>query len=121
MEYSAGTLMALRRVSHAQGMAKRRHFISQWRRHRGLSQVKLAEQIGITQGQLSKVESHKKPYDEDLLGLIAEALRCEVVDLLIRDPSQPESIWSIWESLQPVERKQVVEVAKVIKGTGTGG
>lgn len=75
----------------------------------------------ITQGHLSKVENFKKPWDEDLLALAAEALRCEPVDILIRDPSDPEGMWSIWDSLRPTERTQLVEVAKVIKRTGTDG
>lgn len=117
-EWAIGSKLAL---SDDLAMAKKRHFLMQWRKHRGLSQVQLAERIGVTQGQLSKIENLKKPYDQDFLEAAAEALRCEVVDLLIRDPSQKDSIWSIWDQLAPAEQEKVVGVAKVLKGTGTDG
>jgi DNA-binding XRE family transcriptional regulator len=95
-------------------MRKQPHFIREWRKHRGLNQVQLAERIGCTQGQISKIESFKKPYDEELLELAAEILRCEPVDLLIRNPSEPEGIWSIWDQLNPVQRQQLVQMGKVL-------
>jgi transcriptional regulator with XRE-family HTH domain len=100
-------------------MAKRRHFLKQWRKHRGLSQVQLAERLHINQGQLSKIENFKKPWDEDLLAAAAEELRCEPVDILIRDPTGPDAIWSIWQTLKPVEQAQAVEVIKALRRTGT--
>jgi hypothetical protein len=33
------------------------HFIREWRKHRGLTQVQLAERVGMYQGNLSKIES----------------------------------------------------------------
>lgn len=98
-----------------------RHFIREWRKHRGLSQEQLAERIGMNRAYLSKIESGKRRYDQPFLEAAAEVLRCEPADLIMRDPSDPEGIWSIWEQLKPVERSQVVEIAKTIKRTGTEG
>jgi hypothetical protein len=64
----------------------------------------------------------KRQYTQDLLELFAEALQCEPADLIIRDPSDPAGIWSISGiSSRPVERAQVVEIAKTLKRTGTEG
>lgn len=120
-EYSGRGIGGCGHVRDALRMAKRKHFLKQWRKHRGYSQVQLAERLHITQGHLSKIENYKSPWDEHLLTAAADELRCEVVDLLIRDPSQPDSIWSIWDQLKPVEQQQVVEVAKVLRKTGTEG
>lgn len=92
-----------------------RHFIYEWRKHRELTQTQLAERIGITKSYLSKIETGKKRYDQPFLEAAAEVLRVAPADLLMRDPSDPDGLWSIYDQLQPVERKQLVEMAKVIK------
>ena len=103
-------------------MTQRRHFLVQWRRHRGLNQVQLAERLHITQGQLSKIENFKKPWDEDLLELAALALRCTPVDILIRDPSAAEGIWSIWDNVPESQRGQALDVLRAFaRKTGTDG
>lgn len=102
-------------------MAKRLWYLKQWRKHRGYSQEKLAEMIGTSKGHVSDLERGNRPYNQALLEAFAEALSCEPADLLVRDPSQPDSIWTIWDQLRPVERQQVVEIAKTIKRTGTEG
>lgn len=96
-----------------------RHFIREWRKHRGLTQDQLSERIGIDKGYLSKIENGKRRYDQPFLEAAAEAMNCDVSDLIMRDPSDPEGIWSIWSELKPVERQQVVEIAKTLKRTGT--
>lgn len=102
-------------------MRQQPHFIKEWRKYRGLSQDKLAERIGVDRSYVSKIESGKKRYDQPFLEAAAEVLSCEPADLLVRNPTDPEGIWSIWDTLKPVERKQLVEMAKVIKLTGTNG
>jgi transcriptional regulator with XRE-family HTH domain len=102
-------------------MSKRGHHIKEWRKHRGLTQDQLADRIGINRAYLSKIESGKRRYDQPFLEAAAEVLNCEPADLIIRDPSDPDGIWSIWDQLKPVEKSQVVEIAKTIKRTGTDG
>lgn len=106
---------------------RRKTFIRQWRKVRGLTLLQMADRLKteldleISDGQLSRIERGDQPYSQDLLEAFAAVLRCDPADLLVRDPSQPEGIWSIWDQLQPVERAQVVEVAKVLRKTGTEG
>jgi transcriptional regulator with XRE-family HTH domain len=102
-------------------MPKQPHFIKEWRKHRGLTQDQLAERIGMDRAYLSKIESGKRRYDQPFLEAAAVVLRCEPADLIIRDPSDPDGIWSVWDQLQPTQRSQVVEIAKTLKRTGTDG
>lgn len=101
--------------------------IKAWRKHRGLTLEKLTErllveeEIEISDGQLSRIERGKQPYSQDLLEALARVLRCDPADLIVRDPTQPEAIWSIWEQLSGQERTQAVELLKVLKKTGTHG
>lgn len=99
-------------------------FIRQWREHRGLSQEALADRLDMSSAQLSRIESGKQGYTQDFLEACADALRTDVPSLLMRnperdDPSDPNSIWSIWDHAKPGERRLIVELAKTIKRTGS--
>lgn len=102
-------------------MSSRPHFIREWRKHRGLNQEQLAERIGIDRGYLSKIESGKRRYDQPFLEAAAEVLQCAPADLIIRDPRDPDGIWSIWDQLAGPQRVQLVEIGKTLKRTGTDG
>lgn len=122
--YAAQDINSEMPTRHNAAMAKRRLFLKEWRKFRGLNQEQLAERIGINQGHYSRIEQRKRPYDEEFLERAAEALRCEPADLLMRDPTDPEGIWSLWETLSVPERRQAITVIKALHDepkTGTDG
>lgn len=95
-------------------------YLRQWRKHRGNRPLtEIAEKVGITHGQLSKIERGRQPYNQELLEKLAKLYRCEVVDLLIRDPTEPEAIWTLWDRANPGIRRQIVGVAETLIRTGT--
>lgn len=98
-----------------------RHYIREWRKFRGLTQDQLAERIGISKPYLSKIETGARRYDQPFLEAAADALRCDPADLIVRDPTDPQGLWSIYEQLSPVERTKLVAMAQLLKGTGTNG
>ena len=77
----------------------------------------------MTHGNLSKIERGIVPYNQELLESLADLYGCDPVDILIRDPSEPTNIWSIWDQAKPGERRQIEAVAEaLVKGrTGTAG
>lgn len=97
-------------------MGKQRHFIREWRTHRGLNQEQLAERIEISRPQLSKIENSTREADLALLERIAEALMTDPASLIMRDPTDPEGIWSIWDTLSPTQRDTGIRHLQVIKG-----
>ena len=97
-----------------------RHFIRQWRKYRGLTQEQLAERIGIARSYLTKIERGDRRYDQPFLEHAAEALRCEPGDLVMRDPTTAESLWSVWERLTPPERAQAVAVIEALSRARAG-
>jgi transcriptional regulator with XRE-family HTH domain len=111
--------MRLAPSCHHFHMGKQPHYVKEWRKHRGLSQEQLAERIGITKSYLSRIENSKRRYDQPFLEAAAEVLRCEPADLIVRDPTDPQGLWSIYDRLGAAERSQLVEVAKVLQRTGT--
>ncbi len=76
-------------------------------------------EIDISEGQISRIERGETPYSQDILEALAGALRCQPADLLVRDPTQTDAIWSLWETLKPVEQAQAVEILKTLRKTGT--
>ncbi len=98
---------------------RHRIFLREWRKHRGYTQEQLAEMIGTTHATLSRIERGLLPYNQGFLERAAEMLMCEPADLLVRNPEDPEGIWSIWDNAKPGQRRQIVEVAKTLLKTGT--
>lgn len=101
---------------------RRRTFLRQWREKVPLTQEQAADRIGITQGQLSRIERGDTPYNQDFLEKAADAYQCEPADLIMRDPSRPDAMWSIVDQLKvatPEQREDVRRVADaLIRKTG---
>lgn len=89
---------------------KQKIYLKGWRQHRGLTQEQLAARIGVDRTIISKIENARLGYSQALLEAVAEALSCSPADLLMRDPSQPESIWSIWDQIPATERERATQV-----------
>lgn len=91
-------------------------FIRQWRLKKGWNQGQLAEAIGVSTATISQIENAKTGYTQAHLEAIAEALSCDPADLLVRDPSDPSAIWSLWDRAQPAQRKQVLRIIEGLLG-----
>jgi len=90
-------------------------FIRDWRKHRALKVWQLAERVGISESQLSRIETGKSPYIQDLLEAIAIELGCSASDLLIRRPTDPASIWDMLAPLQAEDRARVEGFIEALK------
>jgi transcriptional regulator with XRE-family HTH domain len=108
-----------KRIAH--NPRRRPTFVREWRRYRNLTQEQLAGRLGTTKTSISRIEAGEQAYTQDFLEACAEALMCEPADLLIRDPSDPDGMWSIWDHAKPAERRQMVELAKVLLRGKAGG
>jgi transcriptional regulator with XRE-family HTH domain len=110
-----------KRIGYQKGRRRRRTFIRQWREFRGLSQEALGARLDTSGTSISRIENGEQPYTQDTLEAIADALQTDVASLLMRDPSDPNAIWSIWDSAKQGERRMIVDIAKTVVGkTGTG-
>jgi len=100
---------------------KRSFYLREWRKHRGLTQDQLAGRLDTSKGYISDLERGVRRYNQDILEALADALNCEPADLLIRDPSDPTGIWSIWDRAAPGDKPTITAVVKAMveKKTGT--
>lgn len=95
---------------------RRPNFLRQWRKHRGLTLETVGAEVGMTGPNLGRVEKGEIPYSQDLLEQLADLYGCEIADLLVRDPTDPEGMWSIWDRAKPAQRNQIAAVAKALLG-----
>lgn len=101
---------------------RRRHFVKQWRKHKGLTQEQLAERIGVTPGSISQLELGRINYTQQMLEKLAEEFGCRPGDILNVDPTVDKAMWSIWETLDVPARNQIADIAATFqRKTGTDG
>lgn len=103
-------------------------YIRQWRTHRGLSLVQVAERVSelmgrsMTHATLSRIETGKIAYTQPVLEAIAVALACEPADLLIRNPVDKSAPWSILDQLKKADshaREQIIAVVDALTKAGS--
>ena len=76
--------------------------------------------LGIDQqSHISMLERGQRGYTQDTLEAVAAALQTDVASLLMRDPTDPDAIWTIWDQAKPGQRRQIVEIARTLVKTGT--
>ena len=98
-----------------------RHFIRQWRKHRGLTQEQLASRVDVATSTISQLETGKQGYSQPMLEALADALGCQPADLLMRDPLREGAVWSIEQQLKtasPERRIQIIAVVETMLKTG---
>jgi transcriptional regulator with XRE-family HTH domain len=94
---------------------RRRPFIKEWRQHRGLTQTKLADAIGISKPSLSRIENARQPYSQDILEALAKALNTDPASLIGRDPTRLSAdLWDVWEKLRERDRPGALDVLQVL-------
>lgn len=117
-----------------------KHYLRQWRKASGLSLEGVREaaealfsdrivaegeevdlnKIGLSHSMLSRIETFKKPYNERLLEVLAEVYGTDVPSLIMRNPEDPEGLWSIYDSIPVRDRPTALRMLSGLK-TGTDG
>lgn len=108
-----------KRIALQKARARRRTFIKEWRNHRGLSQEQLADRLETSVASISRIENGTQPYTQDVLEALADALMTDPASLLMRNPQDPEAMWSIWDQAKKGERQLIEELARSVVKTGT--
>ena len=106
------------------------HFIQQWRKHRKLSLRRLAERMEkspgeplISHAQISRIEKGENQYTEETLWALADALDCDVADLIGVDPSKdgvdPSKDVEVIDLLRHIpeaKRQDAIAILKALAG-----
>jgi DNA-binding Xre family transcriptional regulator len=82
-------------------------YLREWRESSGKRLDDLSRMIGLSKGQLSRVENGHQPYNQRILEGYAEALGCRPGDLLTNPPVQPElGLHPLFKQLQAIRDRQ---------------
>lgn len=95
---------------------RRRHFIKEWRKFRGLTQQQLADRVETVVSGISQLESGKQGYSQAMLEALASALSCEPWDLLNVDPGKEGDVVDLTRLLKNATPEQKAEAIGYVKG-----
>lgn len=95
---------------------RRRHYVREWRKFRGLTQERLAERTPYTTGAISQLETGRTRYTQDMLEALAVALQCEPGDLLSRNPLKDGEVVDLFAGMSDEQRQAAVRVIKAMAG-----
>lgn len=97
--------------------------LAAWREFAGLSQEKLAELVGTSQGMIGHLETDRRQLTAKWLRRLAPVLGTTPGWLLDHDPKDiPRDIFDMWRQSDEGTRRQIVSVmAALVKPDGTNG
>lgn len=81
-----------------------KHYIREWRKHRGLTMEQLAMRANMSTAGLSRLERGEQRYNQALLEKLAVALGCGVSDLISSNPIAPDDIQTLVGRMSPGAR-----------------
>lgn len=92
-----------------------------WRRFRGLTQAQLAEIVGTNANMIGYLENGQRDLSSKWLRRLAPALDTTAGMLLDHNPLELDAdIIDIWTSATAMQRRQLVDLAKVVVPGKTG-
>jgi transcriptional regulator with XRE-family HTH domain len=94
------------------------HYIKEWRKHRGLTQQRLAERTPFTTGAIQQVESGRTQYTQQMLEALAVAMNCTPADLLSVNPLKEGEVVDLMKLINDKNRDQAIRVLKALVGNG---
>lgn len=100
------------------GTMGEKHFIKEWRKHRDMSQLQLAEAIGRDKSYVSKIENGANRYDQPFLEAISEVLQVHPSTFLLRPPLKGEGadIMFVFAKLPAEDQKRSIETIVSLQG-----
>jgi len=95
--------------------------IRRWREYRNLTLERLADRVRelgepITATSLSRIERRKQPYSQRILERLADALRCDPADLVMRNPPSADQVemWAVIKGMPEETQKRALQVLKAL-------
>lgn len=97
------------------------HYLRQWREHREMTLEEVGEAIGMSHAQLGRIERRLQKYNQELLEALADLYGTQPASLIMRDPTKPDAMWSLWDQAQEAERQDTAKYLefRVKSRTGT--
>lgn len=94
-------------------------FLKEWRKHRDLTQERMAERIGVSVGLVSMIERGDRQYTQAYLEAAAEALETTPDRLLRINPLDPSSDETIFEQIRRIPAEDLPRVSAILDAFAT--
>jgi transcriptional regulator with XRE-family HTH domain len=104
-------------ISPFNGDIPQRHYLREWREHRGLSQEKLGEMVGASGGTISRYEKGDRGLPFELQVKLFEAL--DILPGQFFSPPQAPSLDVYAVNLPAKDRRALIEVVQIASGLTT--
>lgn len=104
-------------ISPFNGDIPQRHYLREWREHRGLSQEKLGEMVGASGGTISRYEKGDRGLPFELQVKLFEAL--DILPGQFFGPPEAPSLDSFALNLSAKDRRALIEVVQIASGLTT--
>lgn len=103
-------------------MIAKRHYIREWRQHRGLSLVKLAGRMVDDSGEelissvsIGRIERGQQPYSQPILEALADALNTSAEDLLARNPLKEGEVIDLMRIIRDMDKAKLEQLSRIAK------
>jgi transcriptional regulator with XRE-family HTH domain len=100
----------------------KRHYLREWREHRGLSLARLAarmiDQTGeeiISSVSVGRIERGQQPYSQPILEALADALQCTAEDLLSVNPLKDAEVIDLMRIIREMDAGKRLQLTKIAK------
>jgi transcriptional regulator with XRE-family HTH domain len=90
------------------------HFLRQWREYKGMTLEAAGEAVGLSHAQLGRIERRLQKYNQALLEALAELYGTDPASLIIRDPTQPNAMWSLWDQAKEGQKQEIEQYADFV-------
>lgn len=87
-------------------------YLQEWLTFRNRNHEQLAGFLDKDRSYVTKIVNGSRPYSQEFLEAAADYLETSPASLLMRDPTQPEAIWSLWEHASIGVRREIEEFAE---------
>ena len=89
-------------------------YLQEWLDHRNKTHEQLASFIEMSRPHVTKIINGKRQYTQEFLEAAADYLETSPGSLLMRDPSQEDSIWSLWDQAKTGDREEILRYASFV-------
>lgn len=96
------------------------HFLRHWREHRGKTLEEVGEAVGLSHAQLGRIERRLQKYNQELLERLADLYQTDAASLIMRDPKNPDAMWSLWDQAKEGQRLEIEKYAEFVVKSRTG-
>lgn len=92
-----------------------RTYFREWREYRDRKQGEVAALIEVDPGTLSRLESGKSPYDQDILEKLALVYGCDPEDLISVNPNHTSQMAEVVRALKDADEATRIKALSILE------